>query len=698
LLPAQNHFGDAGVRIFTQSLKEGQHSILKDLKLADNRISANGAHMLASCICNGLLSSLTALDLEDNDISQSGVAALSCAWKNGRQNSVALVRPTGAGDLVDTIGRPCESLMLGDSKEICPRVFPSKPLQLHRALPLRSLRLGRNHLGDEGMIHLASVFQGRHLPFLQQLGLANNNISCYGAQVLFKAFREGEEPLELTVLEFGNNVSGHIGMATLASCIHQGMLPMLTELRMESNGIGEEGGHHLGKGLRPSAMGGGCPSLRVLSLGHNKLGSPGMGALADAFQAGACPELTVLGLNSNGIQDDGVWQLAHAISNGACPNLQNLELFGNEVQSEGLRRLAVSFREHCRSLRVLDLGRPNIGPVGIQALGAYFLAAVLTDGAFPALRALHLGGNGIGRSGCYMLHIAFRNRTCCELEVLDLDSNMIGDIGAGYLAIAFRRGGCPKVRCLRLGGCAIGDTGIHRLAQAFTCRPIEQRNIQTLTLANNNITSEGVDRFCQQVRLGAFPSLRTLDLDKNRASDVGLAAIGKCFEAGKLRSLITLSIYDNHVTDGGITSLALSLKVASTTRRCSSIVLRSLKLGCNQITGLGLSNLTESLSGQACPSLETLDVSRNLLCDYAATALSSMLRTSRGSLRDINLSFNHIGLEGVKILTEGLCNTNASLRRLQLEGNRLDVNAKTILINFLKSPFCLPLLYSIGGT
>ena len=77
-----------------------------------------------------------------------------------------------------------------------------------------------------------------------------------------------------------------------------------------------------------------------LYLNHNKIGDPGISALADALGKGAMAQCTTLVLSTNQIGDNGMISLADASSKGALPALKWLYLNDNQIGDAGISALA----------------------------------------------------------------------------------------------------------------------------------------------------------------------------------------------------------------------------------------------------------------------------------------------------------------------------------------------------------------------
>lgn len=73
---------------------------------------------------------------------------------------------------------------------------------------------------------------------------------------------------------------------------------------------------------------------QILDLRVNKIGDPGIAALADALGKGALASLERLRLDSNKIGDDGLKALAEACANGALDHLEDLYLGNNNFSQQ----------------------------------------------------------------------------------------------------------------------------------------------------------------------------------------------------------------------------------------------------------------------------------------------------------------------------------------------------------------------------
>ena len=151
-----------------------------------------------------------------------------------------------------------------------------------------------------------------------------------------------------------------------------------------------DGVQRLAEGLGVGAL----PAVQELHLSGMQVGDAGASALAAALGRGAMPQLTHLFLSQAALSDAGLAALAPALRRR--PALEHLHLWGNPFGDEGLAALVAPPQPAgappaaagvLAKLKMLDLSDNQITDAGCAAL-----AAVLNNGALPALERLYLLG------------------------------------------------------------------------------------------------------------------------------------------------------------------------------------------------------------------------------------------------------------------------------------------------------------------
>ncbi|XP_064871706.1 NACHT, LRR and PYD domains-containing protein 12-like [Oncorhynchus nerka] len=238
-------------------------------------------------------------------------------------------------------------------------------------------------------------------------------------------------------------------------------------------------------------------------------------------------------------------------------------------------------------------------------------------------RAALLSGCGVTEEGCASLVSALKSNPS-NLRELDLSSNDLKDSGVKLLSAGLRNPNC-KLETLRLSGCQVTEEGCASLVSALKANPSHPRE---LDLSNNDLKDSGVK----------------------------LLSAGLGNPHCKLE---TLRLSGCLVTEEGCGSLVSALK-------SNSSHLRELDLSNNDLKDSGVELLSAGLGNPHC-KLETLRLSGCLVTEEGCASLVSALRSNPSHLRELDLSYNHPGDSGVRLLSAGLEDPNYRLEKLNVE-------------------------------
>ncbi|XP_048856595.1 NACHT, LRR and PYD domains-containing protein 12-like isoform X10 [Brienomyrus brachyistius] len=298
---------------------------------------------------------------------------------------------------------------------------------------------------------------------------------------------------------------------------------------------------------------------------------------------------------------------------------------------------------------------------------------------------------------------------CCEalasvlrsnsspLRELDLSDNDLQDSGVELLSAGLGDSHC-KLKILRLDSCNLTEECCEALASALRSN---SSHLRELDLSDNDLQDSGVKLL--SAGLGDLHcKLEILRLGSCKLTE-------KCCEAlaSVLRSnsspLRELDLSDNDLQDSGVKLLSAALGDSHckleilrlsgcrvTERGCSSLAsalksnLRELDLSYNHPGDSGVKLLSAVLEDSSC-KLEKLTVNWCELTEECCEALASALRSNHSHLRELDLSDNDLQDSGVKLLSAGLGIPHYKLEKLRLSGCRVTEEGCSSLASALRS-------------
>ncbi|KAF4114088.1 hypothetical protein G5714_004311 [Onychostoma macrolepis] len=295
-----------------------------------------------------------------------------------------------------------------------------------------------------------------------------------------------------------------------------------------------------------------------------------------------------------------------------------------------------------------DEGRRRLIPAVINCRRALFSGCDLSDqhceivssvlqSSNSVLRELHLSNNRLRDSGVKIISDGLKTPNC-QLQILSLAGCNLTAQCCESLSSALQSSNCV-LRELDLSNNRLRDSGVKIISDGLKSTNCQ---LQILSLAGCNLIAQ-----CCESLSSALQSsncvLRELDLSNNRLRDSGVKIISDGLKSTNCQLQI-LSL-------AGCNLIAQCCESLSSALQSSNSVLRELDLSNNDLQDSGVKIISDGLKSTNC-QLQILRLSGCMVTAEGCYYLSSALSLNLSHLRELDLSYNHPGDSGVKLLSE----------------------------------------------
>ncbi|XP_035764107.1 NACHT, LRR and PYD domains-containing protein 12-like [Neolamprologus brichardi] len=380
-----------------------------------------------------------------------------------------------------------------------------------------------------------------------------------------------------------------------------------------------------------------------------------------------------LNLNNNNLQDSGVKFLSVGVESPHC-KLESLRLRGCNLSERSCEALFPVLISDCSSLKELDLSDNNLQDSGVKHLS---LAATNPHCKLQTLRVSH--GNLTERS-CEALSSVL-NCQSSSLRALNLSNNNLQDSGIKRLCAGLKS---PhyKLEVLVLSDCDLSERSCEDLSSLFSS---ESSSLTELDISSNNFQDTGMKHLCIALH-SPYCTLRILRLRSCNLSERSCEDLSSVLSS-QSSSLREVDLSNNDLQDSGVKLLSVGVKSSTEMKTLrlsgcklseiscevlSSVLtsqpssLRELYLSDNDLGDSGIKLLSSGVKSTLC-KLEILTLSGCLITDQGCDSLASALESNPSHLRELDLSYNHPGDTGMKLLLAGWKNPAWRLDTLRVE-------------------------------
>ncbi|XP_055762560.1 ribonuclease inhibitor-like [Salvelinus fontinalis] len=351
--------------------------------------------------------------------------------------------------------------------------------------------------------------------------------------------------------------------------------------------------------------------------------------------------LCLMELNNNSPVEEIQSRTERKLTPGQCSALAYMLLMSEEVLGEfnmrkysttleGGRRL-VPVGRHCRKAMEVQ-GEFNLRKYSTTLEGGRRLVPV----GKHCRKAMEVQEDCSLTTRCWVIVASALQLPGSHMRELDISHHVMIDSHLKLLSSGLRSPNC-RLEFTDLSYVDTEKSGLDLLTSALGESLHSQ--LHTLRLVRCEVTS------CGSLSLAlAASQLEELHLSCNTLGDMGLKRLSAGLEDPHCQ-IQTLKLRQCNLSELSCEPLASVL--------CSNSTLRELDLRDNNLGDSGVELLSAVLGDPRCAS-QVLGLSGCLVTEEGCASLASVLRPNPSHLRELDLSFNHPGDSGVKLLSDRL--------------------------------------------
>uniref|UniRef100_A0AAY5EHM9 Uncharacterized protein n=1 Tax=Electrophorus electricus TaxID=8005 RepID=A0AAY5EHM9_ELEEL len=307
------------------------------------------------------------------------------------------------------------------------------------------------------------------------------------------------------------------------------------------------------------------------------------------------------------------------------------------------------------SLRELKINNNDLQNSGVEQLCAGLKSSNCK------LKILRLSGCGLNEESCKSLTSVLQTEN--SLRELKINNNDLQNSGVEQLCAGLKSSNC-KLEILRLSGCGLNEESCKSLTSVLQT----ENSLRELKINNNDLQNSGVEQLCAGLKSSNCKLEILRCIYDNAASTRCFGILSTSCIFVHLSAEILLS--GCGLTEESCKSLTSVLQTENS--------LRELEMNNNDLQNSGVEQLCaglksshcklEILSLSSCPMQAALEVHLTLcLCflpfcrlsgclvtEEGCSSLASALRSNPSHLKELDLTYNHPGESGVKLLSARL--------------------------------------------